>query len=287
VLCRTADAWVVDRRPAESARLDALLGHLERLQALAHDRAEWWTLACLTDAWREHLELPATEELPWDRPASVLCFGRRDADASGVLVAEPHYFMYGRYLRLRAKVRLLGPPWSGRRPTGVYAGGDHGRTVELPGGGTGTPRRLLAQVVAEGQLPVSVTLGRRTTVAQQLRHRVILDVDGHARTWEAWAWKLLSGSVLVSQTSEWQTRFTTEFEPQVHYLPVRADFADLREVLDWCAADWTRAHQIARRARRRARAVYDSGAVETAAEWARVSAALRPIPGRPADKPPG
>ncbi|HEX6489367.1 MAG TPA: glycosyl transferase family 90 [Candidatus Dormibacteraeota bacterium] len=293
VLCRVPTGsglgWLCDREPAgrEQLRLAALLGHLERLQRKAGDESTWWTLVSLADAWREHDPPgPAGADVPWDAPASVLCFGSRSDDASAMLVAEPHYFMYDRYRRLRAKTLLLGLPWAWRRRSAIFAGGDHGRQVGLPDGSSTTPRRLLATVVADRRLPVRVALHGGTSVAEQLRYRVILDVDGHARTWEAWAWKLMSGSVVVSQTSDWQTRFTAEFEPRVHYLPVGEDFVDLADVLEWCQGHWPEARSIARRARRRARSVYSRDRVESSSEWRRISPALRPLAKLPADMPP-
>lgn len=286
VLTSTGLGWLTDRAPfgREKLRLEALLGHLDRLQRKVGDTSAWWTLACLRDGWREDGGPPSGHDLPWDRSASVLCFGRRLDDPSALLVAEPHFFMYGRYRRLKAKVRLLGLPWAMRKPAAVYAGGDHGRLVRLPGGGATTPRRLLARTVAEQELPVTVSLGRGVSVAEQMRHRVILDVDGQVRTWEAWAWKMLSGSVVLSQTSMWHTRFTSEFKPGTHYLPVGEDFGDLREVLDWCQAHWADAHEVARQARRAARTVYSTGWVESPAEWRRISAALHPLAMQPGDK---
>lgn len=281
--------WSVDRAPMANQlpRLEALVCHLDELQRRAGDTTQWWTLACLADGWREDepagTTAPAGSTTPWDGPDSVLCFGRRSGDRSGVLVAEPHYFMYGRYARLKAKVRLLRLPWALRRRSAVYAGGDHGRLMQLPGGGLGTPRRLLAKVVADERLPVRVVLGRGVSVPDQLRHRIILDVDGHARTWEAWAWKLLSGSVVISQSSDWQTRFTTEFEAGVHYLQVREDFADLGEALRWCSAHWPQAREMGRAARIRARAVYRDDWVESANEWRRISVALRRLESTPSD----
>ena len=276
-------AWLIDRAPVgrEVPRLAALLGHLARLQRIAGDLSPWWTLVCLRDGWREEGSAEredSRQELRWNQPDAVLCFGRRLDDASAVLVAEPHFFIYGKYRRLRTKVRLSGLPWAWRRRSAIYAGGDHGRTIVLPGGGSGTPRRLLAQVVAEQGLPVKVALGERISVPEQLLHRVLLDVDGHVRTWEAWAWKMLSGSVVVSQSSPWQTRFTAEFEPGVHYLPSREDFQDLEAVLRWCRGHWSEAREIALRARRRAGEVYSAGWIENADEWRRISVALQPLP---------
>lgn len=286
--------WLIDRQPAdrEVPRLNALVGHLDRLQRKAGEPSAWWALACLADGWREDGTSPqaggsaGTANLPWDRPSSVMCFGKRAGDTSGLLVAEPHYFMYGRYRKLMAKVRLLGLPWAWRKQAAVYAGGDHGRSMNLPGGGEGTPRRLLAQRVAELNLPVRVALGQGVSVAEQMRYRVILDVDGHARTWEAWAWKMLCGSVVISQASEWQTRLTTEFQPGVHFLQTREDFQDLGEVLEWCRSHWSEARRLARNARARARAVYSTAWVENADEWRRISAALRPLPGPLSDTHP-
>jgi hypothetical protein len=81
-------------------------------------------------------------------------------------------------------------------------------------------------------------------------------VDGWARTWDAWAWKLASGSTVLSPASNLATFFTELFEPWEHFVPVAADFSDLPERLEWCRGHDSECREMARRGRARVAEVY-------------------------------
>ena len=114
-------------------------------------------------------------------------------------------------------------------------------------------------VEAEG-IDVEVHLGGTCPDRRQWRHRYLLDVDGYVRTYDAWAWKLMSGSVVLSQASPWDTFFTVQFEPWVHFVPVAEDFSDLAERLAWCRSNDDECHEIARRGAEQAHRVYSVAA---------------------------
>jgi hypothetical protein len=150
-------------------------------------------------------------------------------------------------------------PWEEKQARAAFCAGDHGDVAnyfpplvpERP-----HPRRYLKQIVEAAGLDVDVHLGKGVSLAQQLSHKWILDVDGFTRTWDAFAWKMQSGSVTLSTTSPWESFFTRLFEPWVHFVPIANDFADLAEKLDWCRAQDDECKQIAQRAQRRAESVY-------------------------------
>ena len=109
---------------------------------------------------------------------------------------------------------------------------------------------------------MDVDLSRYVSRRVQLRNRYLLDLNGAVRTWDAWAWKLLSGSVVLSPASHWETRFTRAFEPWAHYVPLEPDLSDLKQRIDWCLANDDECRQIAERSKRMARAVFDVRAAE-------------------------
>ena len=100
-----------------------------------------------------------------------------------------------------------------------------------------------------------------------MTYRWILDVDGFARTWDAWAWKMASGSVVLSPASPWESTFTREFAPWEHYVPLANDFSDLAARLAWCREHDDECRRIAQAARARAIEVYEPASV--AADLAR------------------
>lgn len=250
--CANVQSWI------ERERVGLITRYLSRLGA-AHDRS-WWTLVCLRDALGEH----GAESLQHSRPFSptrplVLCYGCRRDDPHGVVMPEAHYFMGHRYAKPRVQLTWERRPWRTKLPSGIFAGGDHGTVANFldPTAGLGeTPRRRLATLARELELPLVVAIGSGVSRRAQIAHRVVIDVDGFARTWDAWAWKVMSGSVLLAQESVWSAFFNDQFVAWEHFVPVRNDFSDLAEQLDWCLTHDAESRAIAQRARRHRRTVY-------------------------------
>lgn len=69
---------------------------------------------------------------------------------------------------------------------------------------------------------------------EMVDYKYILDIDGNACTWDATAWKLNSGSVIMKAKSPWRQWFYDEYLPWVHYIPIADDFSDLQEKYQWC-----------------------------------------------------
>jgi hypothetical protein len=70
--------------------------------------------------------------------------------------------------------------------------------------------------------------------SEMVKYKYILDIDGHASTWDATAWKLNSGSVIIKSDSCWNQWFFEYYRPWVHYVPIRDDFSDIQEKYTWC-----------------------------------------------------
>jgi hypothetical protein len=73
-----------------------------------------------------------------------------------------------------------------------------------------------------------------TTIAEQLKYKYILDIDGWSSTWDGTFWKLYSGSVLLKQKSIWKQWYYDELIEWVHYVPIENDFSNLNEQIEWC-----------------------------------------------------
>ncbi len=72
---------------------------------------------------------------------------------------------------------------------------------------------------------------------EMIQHKYILDIDGNACTWDATAWKLNSGSVIFKPESDWKQWFYDEYLPWKHYVPIKDDFSDIQERIDWCESN--------------------------------------------------
>ena len=262
-------------------RVPPTVGFFDRhvLPRLA-DRS-FWFLLCFWDGWRErhaysdrYAWVPAGDldgrmewrgapgELPILCPGKrwVACYSAHRNDPSAVLVPEAHYLLaQSGYASMFDRLRSDLVPWEAKAARAIYCGSDHGDAANyfppaVPG--RPPPRRYLKQVVDAAHLDVDVHLGRGVSVAEQMSRKWILDVDGFTRTWDAFAWKMQSGSVVLSVASPWESFFTRLFEPWVHFVPVANDFSDLGERLDWCRAHDGECLQMARRARQHAESVY-------------------------------
>ena len=240
----------------------------------------FWFPFCFWDGWRERTPyatqyrwVPAhdlEEESEWRGDAGevpilspdrrpVACFGAHRGDPSALLLPEAHYLANGAYRRLFTKVRAIDVPWTRRAARAIYCGGNHGETSNyFPPvvAGRPHPRQYLDELAAASGVAIDVHLGNIVPLAEQVACKWILDVDGYARTWDAWAWKLCSGSTVLSPESPWESFFTRQFEPWRHYVPVANDFSDLAQKLAWCRAHDDECRRIAQRARRRAAAAY-------------------------------
>lgn len=267
--------------PAMAAhRLRVLLGFLDTLPELG-GTAGWWAFVCVLDGWREGTPFAKRTQLaeqvwrPGDpaRPGvaprltadgrPLIAFGRHHGDASAVLVPEMHYLQSHRYARTRFELSWQRRPWSWKSRSAIYAGGDHGDPTSFfsHSGEDAHPRARLRRLAALTGEPLDVRIGEHIARREQLRHQLIVDLDGHARTWDAWFWKMRGGSTVLAQDSVWVSFFSEQFEPWVHFVPLANDLSDLETQLRWCWGNERECRRIASRAGARARQVYSARAV--------------------------
>jgi hypothetical protein len=181
----------------------------------------FWFLYCFYDGWRERnifcedyrfveaadlsgmLEWHgAPGEIPVLSPDRrwIGCFGAHRGDPSALMLPDLHYLI-DRYKTLFKETDAASVRWEAKQAKAIFAAGDHGESRNLaipPADPHLHPRRLFAQTVAQEGLPIDVFLGQSCSRATQIRYRFIADVDGFARTWDAWAWKMMSGSCVLA-----------------------------------------------------------------------------------------
>jgi hypothetical protein len=271
--------------PDWSARVLPTIRFLDERVRPSLAPGSFWFLLCFHDGWRERIAW--TDRYTWVEPGAlddvlewrgapgelprlsrthpwVACYCAHRGDPSAFLIPEVHWIISDGHAGLFREVELASTPWASRRARAVYAGGAHGEIANYlapPPPGREHPRRYLRALVEAEGLPVDVHLGGDLPRSQQMGYRWILDVDGQVRTWGAWAWKMASGSTVFSPASPWESFFTREFEPWVHFVPVANDFADLAERLAWCRDHDDECRRIAEAASLRAAEVYVPGRV--------------------------
>ena len=148
-------------------------------------------------------------------------------------VVDRHFFYHNLYNAFRSFHR--GIPFSQKIAKVVYGGQARGDAFNF------TARRDIAlsprEYFASAAVPKSnVVSGGWIDRADQVGYKYVLDIDGHAATWDATAWKLNSGSVVFRAASRWSQWFHADYRAGEHYVPLRDDFADLDEKFAWCEA---------------------------------------------------
>jgi hypothetical protein len=97
-----------------------------------------------------------------------------------------------------------------------------------------TPREYFKRVaVGKDYIVAPEWINRK----DMIDYKYILDIDGNASTWDATAWKLNSGSVIMKSDSAWSQWFYQDYKEWVHYVPIAEDFSDIKEKFDWCESN--------------------------------------------------
>jgi glycosyl transferase family 25 len=159
-------------------------------------------------------------------------------------IPDRHYFYHNLYHPFRSF--HCGISWTEKIPKIIYAGQARDSPynfidVSMQSMGI-APRHYLKTVLApqfsdflvigQGAESTDAWLDRR----DMIHYQYILDVDGAASTWDATAWKLNSGSVIIKPKSVWKQWFYHEYLPGIHYVEIANDFSDLSEKYAWCRA---------------------------------------------------
>jgi hypothetical protein len=74
-----------------------------------------------------------------------------------------------------------------------------------------------------------------------------IDVDGNTNAWSNFFTRLLMGCCVlkVASAAGYRQWYYDDMEPWIHYVPVRADLADLRDRIAWCRANLAESRRIA------------------------------------------
>ena len=79
---------------------------------------------------------------------------------------------------------------------------------------------------------------------EMAQHRLILDIDGNANSWN-FMLKLRLGCCILQVESPWRQWFSDRLIAWEHYVPIAANLSNLLERLDWCFANPSECAKIA------------------------------------------
>jgi hypothetical protein len=92
----------------------------------------------------------------------------------------------------------------------------------------------------------SMVTNKSMSIGEQLEHKYVLAVEGVDKSSNI-QWVMMSGSVLVMPPpSQESWLLEGRLAPWVHYAPVRPDFKDLKDVVNWLREHDDEAHKMAR-----------------------------------------
>jgi hypothetical protein len=94
------------------------------------------------------------------------------------------------------------------------------------------------------------------SIVDALRYRYMLILDGNTATWTRMAWVLSSNSLLIKHESDFEQWYYPRLMPGVHYLLLRKDFSNLKELFDWAESHPKEVQDIISAARKLSRGVF-------------------------------
>lgn len=193
----------------------------------------------------------------------VLVFAKGKGE-HGILV--PDFDCLGCEQRLRAvETGRLQYPWSVKQETAFWRGDTTGgpftmdsypsrpryRVVHLS---TLFPDQIDAKFTNVGQCDrntgeiLSRYMGTYTSIAEHLKYKYQVLIDGNSCAYSRAHWQLFSNSLILKQESSNMQWYYHQIAPYQHYVPVAHDLSDLVEKVAWARTHDQEAQDIVRRA---------------------------------------
>ena len=173
-------------------------------------------------------------------------------------VPDRYYFCLNLYNQYRSY--HLGIPFKSKKSQIVYASRPRGSHFNF------TKRRDIFMpqrdyFYSDAVPKTNIHIPGEIACQEMIYYKYLLDIDGWGSTWEATAWKLNSGSVILKTASGWNQWFSDKYLPWIHYVPVEDDFSNLQEQFAWCEAHQDECEAMIRRCKKLFQEVYRFSAV--------------------------
>jgi hypothetical protein len=80
-----------------------------------------------------------------------------------------------------------------------------------------------------------------------LSYKFLIDIDGYSNAWSGFYTKLLTGSLIFKILSQnnFKQWYYDRLKPWVHFIPIKHDFSDLNEKVQWALSNDDKAKRIA------------------------------------------
>lgn len=138
----------------------------------------------------------------------VLAFNRHKGDRNTWLIPDVN-FLWNQHAPYIEQVDAHDIAYADKLDKAVWRGSRNTHNA------CGAHPRDIAVSMSGGVLDASYA---RATLAEQLRYKVILDVDGMGGSWSAFHWKMASNSLVMSHTPRWEHWTHRYLVPGKHYM---------------------------------------------------------------------
>lgn len=187
-----------------------------------------------------------------------------------VPIPDPFFFIHRGFREFREMARNSALPWSERSGAIVWRGASSGNGIfeprlslvspgiaaqrinfclaarDIPGVDVGLHRYLRDDVKPEVVRSYGIL---KDPIAEPtwLRRKFAIDIDGQSNTWSNLIVRMIFGCCVLKIESQAGFRqwWYNRLRPWENFVPVKADFSDLRERIDWVHANDRRAEEIA------------------------------------------
>ena len=261
-------------------RTQQVLSYLQTYSSLRSFRGEYFL--CLYDGWREYsVPCQAPVFVPWNEvnsdrylgfgsrgeprfvhrfsdgvfpvlPLPVLTFCRHRGDRSAWLIPDPE-FLDDEFSHYTSQVMAHDVDWGEKDGSSLYWRGNRRATRALS---ELSPREY---VTSREDYRIDARYAGDVPVAESLKHKFLLDVDGMVSAWSGLFWKLLSNSLPVKLESHWEQWYYRFIEDQKHLV---VSNRDLLRTYEFLKENNARANAIAQEGKRLATRLNRAFAVE-------------------------
>lgn len=240
---------------------------------------------CVHDGWREYsrpVDAIARQYIPWEQvergkflgegacgeprfrhrhedatiypelPRQILSYNRHIGDRNTLLIPDVE-FIATEFAGFLAEVKEYDIPWAHKSSKAIWRGS---RFPVAPRGECDQPavlhlRASAVELSAKPEFRAVLDASFETTpIAQMLKCRYQLDLDGYTSAWSALLWKLSSNSLVWKPKTHWEQWYYDRLLPGRHYVPltglteVNAAFEKCENDQDDCRLMVAQANQL-------------------------------------------
>jgi Glycosyl transferase family 90 len=192
----------------------------------------------------------------------MLAFGRHKRDLSVIMIPDSEFIATSGFADLKKEIGKNDIPWEKKENVLFWRSKNHGvgyasyNDFASTRGLTEGDKRLLNQ--RELFMKVSANSSRARSINAQfmkgrekvskkslLKYKYQIDIDGEVTAWSGLWWKLYSNSVVLKVESHYEQWYYNLLIPWEHYIPIRPNFSDFEEQLNWAFEHDAECKQIA------------------------------------------